>query len=594
MRLYPLALVIFLSALVFITPYETVALDTDGTPNGTEKSIDSGFRPDVNGFGFQNYGSDLSVVDLTAVEMQRMFGDQVCASTADGNCVLTLPAKRWMNQAIQAMSYGHCEGIAVLSDLIYYYQKNPDDFGGPRAIDLSLDNELLQREIGYWWVTQVTTPGGSNRVSDSPNEVLDTLIETFENGSEAGEWWVMGIYQPDGSGGHSITPYAVEDAGNGTHRIFVYDNNWPKESRYVTVHRDSNTWSYQSSVNPDEPESLYAGNASTNSLEIVSVSPRLGRQECDFCSEENASDLGSSKGSIAGGRRAQIWQSGMARVLVTDEGGRRVGILPSGQLVNEIPGAELRKLKFSGNDLFQPVIFVPIPSEASRLNVTVESSSDDATENQAETTIIAPGFAAALSIPDLDSGQWQSMDLSLKQGQDGYNLTLSSNRMYKPVISVDSNLKSVTIDGASIEPGRHLDINLNPNGDSFSMKSTGRGNPGTVRLEVTSIDPESGKQSNFVSPNIPLQQNDRLSLNFPGSGGAISTPSLNVVHKDGSMAKFDLRASGIQNESLVNLSNYTFPEMPGDDDFGDFSGYDSFGGDFGSTGPSGFPNMRLP
>ena len=96
----------------------------------------------------------------------------------------------------------------------------------------------------------------------------------------------MGIYLPDGSGGHAITPYAVEDLGNGTARILVYDNNWPKDSRFIEVDTINNSWRYLASASPDEPNSLYSGNASTRNLEIVSLSSRLGRQECDFCEEK--------------------------------------------------------------------------------------------------------------------------------------------------------------------------------------------------------------------------------------------------------------------------------------------------------------------
>jgi hypothetical protein len=192
--------------------------------NGTEIN-DSGFRPDIDGFSFQNYGANPQTVDLTPAELQRMFGDKVCASTAGGKCVLTYPAERWMNRAVSAMKSGHCEGIAVLSSLMYYNKTNPGIFGGSSVIDLSLQDVLLQREIGYWWTTQVTSPGGSRKVLDSPQKVLDTLAAAFGSGSGAGEWWVMGIYLPDGSGGHAITPYAVEDLGNGTARILVYDNN---------------------------------------------------------------------------------------------------------------------------------------------------------------------------------------------------------------------------------------------------------------------------------------------------------------------------------------------------------------------------------
>jgi hypothetical protein len=148
---------------------------------------DSGFRPNIDGFSFQNYADDPVTVDLTPAELQRMFGYKVCASIAGGKCTLTYPAQRWMNQAVSAMKSGHCEGIAVLSSLMYYNKTSPALFGGSSVIDLSLQEELLQREIGYWWTTQVTSPGGSKKVLESPQAVLDTLASAFANGSGSGE-----------------------------------------------------------------------------------------------------------------------------------------------------------------------------------------------------------------------------------------------------------------------------------------------------------------------------------------------------------------------------------------------------------------------
>ena len=54
---------------------------------------DSGFRPNIDGFSFQNYADDPVTVDLTPAELQRMFGDKVCASIAGGKCTLTYPAQ---------------------------------------------------------------------------------------------------------------------------------------------------------------------------------------------------------------------------------------------------------------------------------------------------------------------------------------------------------------------------------------------------------------------------------------------------------------------------------------------------------------------
>ena len=119
---------------------------------------DLGFRPETNGFSFQNYGSETSVQNLTPAEVQRMFGDQACASKKDGVCILTPPGQQFMEQINNAMSGGHCEGMAALSLLMYAGFVKPATFGQSEADKLNLNNADLQREIAYWWTTQAVDP----------------------------------------------------------------------------------------------------------------------------------------------------------------------------------------------------------------------------------------------------------------------------------------------------------------------------------------------------------------------------------------------------------------------------------------------------
>jgi len=514
---------------------------------------DSGFRPNIDGFSFQNYAEDPATVDLTPAELQRMFGDKVCASTAGGKCTLTYPAERWMNQAVSAMKSGHCEGIAVLSSLLYYNKTSPGLFGGNSVIDLSLQDVLLQREIGYWWTTQVTSPGGSKKVLESPQVVLDTLASAFGNGSGSGEMWVMGIYLPDGSGGHAITPYAVEDLGNGTARILVYDNNWPKDSRFIEVDTLTNSWRYLASSNPDEPNSLYSGNASTKNLEIVSLSSRLGQQQCDFCGEES----GAAKESAAGStKNIQIWQSGKARALVTDENGQRVGLLESGQLVNEIPGAEIRNLKFGLAGVASahpPVLLLPLALiNASHLAINISSTANGSQKNQADTAIIAPGFALACSVPDLGQGQNQSMDL-FSEGE-AYNVSIGANRQLSPTISIDSDYQRITLSGLKIDPTGRINISMNPALGAFSMSTLGNLKPGTLELLMTTLDPASGASSTFKSLDLMLRPDDAVSMDLTGSFGGSDSPSLAVSRKNG----------GRQEMSMQTISRNVPADIPTD------------------------------
>jgi len=514
---------------------------------------DSGFRPNIDGFSFQNYAEDPATVDLTPAELQRMFGDKVCASTAGGKCTLTYPAERWMNQAVSAMKSGHCEGIAVLSSLLYYNKTSPGLFGGNSVIDLSLQDVLLQREIGYWWTTQVTSPGGSKKVLESPKVVLDTLASAFGNGSGAGEMWVMGIYLPDGSGGHAITPYAVEDLGNGTSHILVYDNNWPKDSRFIEVDTLTNSWRYLASASPDEPNSLYSGNASTRNLEIVSLSSRLGQQQCDFCGEGSSAANESAAGST---KNIQIWQSGKACALVTDESGQRVGLLESGQLVNEIPGAEIRNLKFGlagMGSAHRPVILLPLALiNASHLAINISSTANGSQKNQADTAIIAPGFALACSVPDLGQGQQQRMDL-FSEGE-AYNVSIGANRQLSPTLSIDTDYQRITLSGLKIDPSGRINISMNPALGAFSMSTLGNLKPGTLQLLMTTLDPASGASSTFKSLDLMLRPDDAVSMDLTGSFGGSDSPSLAVSRKNG----------GRQEMSMQTISRNVPADIPAD------------------------------
>ncbi len=514
---------------------------------------DSGFRPNIDGFSFQNYADNPVTVDLTSAELQRMFGDRVCASTANGKCILTYPAERWMNQAVSAMKSGHCEGIAVLSSLMYYNKTSPGLFGGNSVINLSLQDVLLQREIGYWWTTQVTSPGGSKKVLESPKVVLETLASAFGNGSGAGEMWVMGIYLPDGSGGHAITPYAVEDLGNGTARILVYDNNWPKDSRFIEVDTLNNSWRYLASANPDEPNSLYSGNASTKNLEIVSLSSRLGQQQCDFCGKESGAGKESAAGST---KNIQIWQSGKACALVTDENGQRVGILESGQLVNEIPGAEIRNLKFGLTGMVSahpPVILLPLALiNASHLAINISSTANGSVRNQADTSIIAPGFALASSVPDLGQGQQQRMDLF--QENSAYNVSIGANRQLSPTISIDTDYQRITLSGLKIDPSGRINISMNPALGAFSMSTLGNLKPGTLQLLMTSLDPASGSSSTFKSLDLMMRPDDAVSMDLSGSFGDAGSPSIAVSRKNG----------GRQEMSMQTISKNVPADIPTD------------------------------
>jgi hypothetical protein len=458
-----------------------------------------------------------------------MFGDQAFISIRGNNYSLTPSAKVWMEEANKAMEYGHCEGLAVLSALMYFNQSNPSKFGGNETSKLSLQNELLQREIAYWWVTQVTHPGGTHRLNDSPNVVMDTLANAFKDGRAAKEWWTLGLYQPDGSGGHDITPIAVENFSNGSARILVYDNNFPKITRAIDIDQKANTWKYHTSSNPNDSSELYTGNASTKSLEIVSIPPRLLRQDCDFCDNSSSSGLAGSKGTkgaLAGQKKVvQFWVDGDARIVVTDEKGRRIGYLGEGNFVNEIPSASAINLKYMdhpGAIHRQPVIIVPQGNTSARLTGINATDPD--------LTVIGSNYYASLQNLDLNPNE--HVDLVVNQVGDEYIVELHASDI--------GSVKSATLDlgvtitvmtphgpeiqgldfsiiGVNLDPSGSLIIHYNPAElqsklHTLSFETTGNSNPGQFHFQITSLT--NGNMQLFANEDINLTANSVVTTHF--------------------------------------------------------------------------------
>lgn len=358
---------------------------------------DLGFRPDTHGFSFENYGDESDATNLTAAEVYRMFGKKACSRIKkDGTCVLTPPAKKWMKEVNDSMGGGHCEGMAVLSLMMYTDQVKEKDFGGKVASDLDFNDENLQREIAYWWATQTVDPTYANVITGTPTEILE-IVQKMEVG---GETYTIGIYQEDGEGGHAITPFGVEDRGDGLYAILVYDNNYPGETRELLVDTRDDSWAYEAAINPSVESELYTGNAETQTLDLTPSSARLGKQKCPFCKGEYGS-TGGDKLAAEAPEMNQIYLDGEGHILITTQDGKRLGRV-DGKMVNEIPGARFMAYRMGASmEAPEPVYWLP-----AGLDVTVSIDGAGLTEDTATDLImIGPGFAIGVEEILLEPGQ---------------------------------------------------------------------------------------------------------------------------------------------------------------------------------------------
>ena len=86
---------------------------------------DSGFRPWVDGFGFENYGNDVGPQNMTPAEVEDIFGSQVCASGTGADCELIPTAAKWMEVENERMAGGHCMGFPVTANQFYAQVRDP-------------------------------------------------------------------------------------------------------------------------------------------------------------------------------------------------------------------------------------------------------------------------------------------------------------------------------------------------------------------------------------------------------------------------------------------------------------------------------------
>ena len=541
-----------LKSLTLVILFLLLTLEVSHAQSPGDIIADLGFRPEVNGFSFENYGEGHD--DLTAVEVQRMFGDIACDSSptgGDNGCVLTPTAQMWMESTNQEMSGGHCEGMAALSLLLYTGTENTGPFGGGDTNTLALDgNNPLQREIAFWWATQMTDPTDTSVVNGKPSEIVNTLVDSMNN---KGDTYTVGIYMRDGSGGHAITPYAVTDQGGGVYWIMVYDNNWPGAERHIEVDTNAETWQYNAATNPDEPESLYEGDAETNTLSLTPTRPRLQAQNCPFCGNV---DYGSNDGLTS----VSINAKG-ARLTVTDDKGNVTGYV-DGKWVNNIPGA---KVVFPKNifirGVLPPQMMFP---NGSPFKITATEGPNTPPNDKATFTVVRSGSITQVGGVDLssnpDSLNVDGPSIQYTSGDGGETPIIE-----QAVTNAGDDYRYVVAGNSAMGAGGTVDFSVDPQTGEFKV---GGSDASQYSVNVDRID-EQGNDTNFSTNNLDVGAGDTAELNAGTwqDGGQITG---DITGADGSeVAPIDLQdepqptdvnsTDNTNDQSSINQSTDTQP-----------------------------------
>jgi hypothetical protein len=365
---------------------------------------DTGFRPTQHGYKFENMGGQYPKTPpvLTAGGVVKLFGKDACVGGDDKSCKLTPAATEWMGMINRKMNMGQCEGMAVSSLMFFKKLSDPAAFAPGATSAHDLTHDAVGPLIGYYWAWQTVNPVLGTRtksvLSQTPNAVEDSLVEMMKRGDLA----TLAIWAAHG--GHAVSPYAVEDRGNGIHWIRIYDNNWPDKERYVVIDRKANTWKYElASLNPDVPREPWAGTAESHSIAVIPLSARLAKAECPFC---------------AGSGQKFVVPSGTNAVSLTNQDGKRVG-RDGDKVVNEIPGATVVDLQsyLQGAPGDEPMYVVPADGDYEiGIHGTDRKAGGAEADGDHGVAVIGNGSAVAVETEKLAPGSKDTLSLNRDGG----------------------------------------------------------------------------------------------------------------------------------------------------------------------------------
>lgn len=504
---------------------------------------DTGFRPAKDGFGFANYGSDAVSTDLDVARMQELFGDKVCASKAGGTCILTPPADRWRKQMNHVAGAGHCEGMVVLSSLLFSKSAGltPSRFGAATTSDLQLPGNLtLETEIAKWGSTQLLTPTrlGEFGSKNTPAEVIDKLRQLWS----AGEYPTLRVRRLDILDGHSLLPYQIVDKGDKNLVLRVYDPDYPKQERELTLDLNANRWSYVFAVSASGEAYKYEGDGTTHNLSILTTGGRLQRQDCTFCvgTGANATTPGAATASVTGTPGITLFNSKEEQLAIelavkplsidssyTSYQGAR------GTTGNEVVGDPSLTMNVTFPRLLSGAVPSPLFNLPDAYDTTIKlRDTDTKKDTPASLTLTGPGYELVVDDIVLHPGQEDTILVPKGQGQISY--TTGSDET--PIVTVGFESPGADFELSIIADGKPVGLSVSLKKDeakgefSFQIK-----NAQNYTLQMVRID-ENGEQV-FSHDGATLTDDDTIIVKY-GTWQGQGMP-LTLYIDDGSNGSID-------------------------------------------------------
>jgi hypothetical protein len=364
-------------------------------------------------------------------------------------------------------------------------------------------------------------------VHGTPNEILDKTMAALnaEKDPTSKVVYSLGIFRRTAPyAGHAVTPYAVEDRGNGQFAILIYDNNYPKTTQAIMVDRNANSWSYNGSPNPNEPAGQYDGDATTPSPSgqpgTLELDPAdlLAQQPCPFCNQNGASTSGGptvgTLGATGGATYNEIYLESNSpddrgHLLLTDDQGRRTGYV-NGQFLSEIPGVVVDASLADQDWLAEEEPSYVVPT-GQKVNLTIDGSTlkHPDTEN---VTVVGPATNVAVDDIKLSPGQHDS--LVLATNGEGVSYKSGGNEIPNISLGIDGDNAdySFSVKGANLGNGGQVNAAVDSAGGKLTFDTEGASHGSTYNLTVNREDSQ-GEQT-FTHNGVSLAPGDHASLDY--------------------------------------------------------------------------------
>jgi hypothetical protein len=491
------------------------------------------YDPTVYGYGFRNYGRDHdNENDLNAGNLVTIFGaENVCESgTTASDCVLNEPAQEWLAEAVKLLEGGHCEGLAVTS--LRLWQGLPFDgktaltdwqSGAHKVSDLE-HTAAISNYVAHYHVLQKLSEISAFRAETwkmKPSVILHMLIDSMKDDSK--DHYVLSIgMREDGryTRGHAISPYAVEDMGEGIYHLYVYDSNYPGDATKVVIFdTKEETWRYHTAADPTKTANDYIGDATSQTLGLKSQAAReLPVYGCPFCSDSSERAALHHVSAVKKPKKDQVGFAldGEGEYLITDPNGKRIGYdFAKNHFVNEIPDADVVPIEGGMGKNIPPEYHLPHIQSSKPYTINVAGKSIDH-EVDADLDMEGPGFVVGFQDILVDPGENLTMTIS-PNGRELSFTASQDGQTPKIFITIATGRKDPSyffeIGGIKLSPGKTVTMKLDLEKQKLFFKDNDAKRD-AYDVRVTRVNPD-GTTSSYEHHDLETaKKTDNYEMDF--------------------------------------------------------------------------------